>query len=319
MGDSDRDLFPGALEMMVLQILRRGPSHGYALVQSIKQLSGDLLQVEEGSLYPALQRLGRWPMTFRGAFLLLAFAASQGLSQTTTPIRRTFDVVSVKSNHNGGYQIFIDTRPGPRIVAKNVPLSILLSQAFRPLQDSQIVGGPSWINSDRCDVEANAGEPISADQMGPALQFLLEDRFQLKTHREIREMPVYVLTIAKGGLKLKAVTPPLPGGGAVLGGGPGYYKALARPIDTLTGFLAAQLGRPVIDRTELKGYYDLELKFTPEQLPGVPQRATPVVADPTSGTIFTALQEQMGLKLESGGKAPIEVLVIDSAQHPSEN
>ena len=77
--------------------------------------------------------------------------------------------------------------------------------------------------------------------------------------------------------------------------------------------------RPVIDKTELKEYYDLELKFTPEQLPGVPRTATPVVADPTSETIFTALQEQMGLKLESGAKAPLEVLVIDSAQHPSEN
>jgi uncharacterized protein (TIGR03435 family) len=107
----------------------------------------------------------------------------------------------------------------------NVSLRVLLRQAFRPLQDSQIIGGPDWINSDAFDVDARAEQPLSADELSPALQSLLADRFQLRTHRESKELPVYVLAIAKGGPKLKTGVPDSANGGSVSLGLDGHPKA----------------------------------------------------------------------------------------------
>jgi uncharacterized protein (TIGR03435 family) len=168
------------------------------------------------------------------------------------------------------------------------------------------------MKSDAFDVEARSEQPLSTDEIGPALQSLLEDRFQLRTHREMRELPVYILTIVKSGSKLKAVESPYPGGGPMFGV-PGYIRVTSRPISSLANYLSPQVGRPVIDRTGLQGYFDIELKFTSDQLtsPGqAPDNAAP--------TLFAALQEQLGLRLESG-RAMVEVLVVDSISKPTEN
>jgi uncharacterized protein (TIGR03435 family) len=224
-------------------------------------------------------------------FTLIATTVS-GPSQLPDAARRRFDVVSIKSNPVGGDQFGIDSRPGTRFVGTNISLRVLLRQAFRPLQDSQIVGGPNFINSDAFDIDARAEQPLSTDelgQLGPALQSLLAERFQLKTHRESKELPLYVLAIGKGGAKFKSAVPDSPNGGAVSLRA-GYLRAAARPMVQLTNFLALQLGRPVIDRTGLKGYYDIELQFAPDQLGA---GAPPAMDDPTKLSVFAALQEQL--------------------------
>jgi uncharacterized protein (TIGR03435 family) len=187
------------------------------------------------------------------------------------------------------------------------------------------------------------------------VQGLLADRFKLTLHRETREMPVYALVVAKGGPRLKesATVPPdadqagpkfapgpPPGGGPGRGGlpvrgrgmmmGRGQLTGQAAPISLLTEVLSTQIGRTVIDRTGLKGVYDFSLKFTPDETQGLafrgpgdgPAGAGPVDAppppDPSGPSVFTALQEQLGLALESQ-KGPVEVLVIDHVEKPSEN
>jgi uncharacterized protein (TIGR03435 family) len=214
--------------------------------------------------------------------------------------------------------------------------------------NSQLVGAPSWIDTDHFDVEAKAGgdqAAIPSDQIQLMLQSLLEDRFQLKVHWEMREIPVYNLLVAKDGPKVKLspdqtatgtggpapspdpATPPPRGTMRVFGkpspSSPATLvtmSATAIPMSTLLNMLPAYVGRPVIDKVDLKGLYDLRLEFVPEALSVAPagQAAPPVPLDPVGPSIFTALEEQLGLKLESA-KGPVEVLVIDSVSKPSEN
>jgi uncharacterized protein (TIGR03435 family) len=173
------------------------------------------------------------------------------------------------------------------------------------------------------------------------VQSLIEDRFQLKMHREIKELPVYELLVAKSGLKMKlsadqspealqesgSKPPPLPqrGGPAprgVLRMGRGSLETNGAPVSNFILGLSQQLGRPVIDKTGITGFYDIKLQWTPELgqgqvAPGGSEPAPPP-PDISGPSIFTAIQEQLGLRLESS-KGPVEVLVIDSVQKPTEN
>jgi len=203
-----------------------------------------------------------------------------------------------------------------------------------------ISGGPAWINSDRYKINAKAEGNASQGMMqGPMLQVLLEERFKLKIHRETREVTVYALTVAKGGLKLRRVeegscTPrdyaalspsPEPGQKPFCGnGGFGRKGSLvvaeipAISIDEFSKRLSFRLDRPVIDKTGVKGLFDFHLEFAPDIItpqflgqPGEP-------SEPAGQSIFTAIQKQLGLKLELA-KGPREFLVIDRAEKPSEN
>jgi uncharacterized protein (TIGR03435 family) len=171
------------------------------------------------------------------------------------------------------------------------------------------------------------------------VQSLLEDRFQLKVHGETRDLPVYELTVAKGGPKAKLSedqsppmlpepgTPPPPPGTVPRGlmrMGRGDFADSAISIDNFA-LGALYVGRPVIDKTGLKGLYDIKLQWAPERVsnagpfqPGAPIAGPDTAADPSGLSIFTAVQEQLGLKLEST-KGPVKVLVIDRVQKPSEN
>jgi uncharacterized protein (TIGR03435 family) len=210
------------------------------------------------------------------------------------------------------------------------------------------VGGPGWIDSDLWDIEAKAPEGSVPPgtilgfppQMVVMLQSLLEDRFQLKLHRETREAPVYDLTIAKGGSKLKLSEDQTPPSMPERGGPPlqprtvprggmkmvnGDFEASALSFDDFARALAAlYLHRPVNDKTGLKGLYDIKLRWTPDPAigasvgPGGPVAPAPPSGDPPGPDIFTAIQEQLGLRLESA-KGPVEFFVIDSAQRPSGN
>ncbi len=287
------------------------------------------------------------------SFLIPIFAIPV-LSQAPGDPKPSFEVASIKPNTSGQMVMSISAPPGGRFVANGLTFRFLMTYAYR-VRDFQIIGGPGWTNSDRWNIEARAEEgsvpprtgprdPNAPDPIALRLQSLLEDRFQLKFHRETRELPSYELTIAKGGSKVKLSEdqtpfrppekgdpqPQLPQPGKPMPHGMmrmGMSDLEANGIEfaNFVQMLSQVLRRPVIDKTGLKGLYDIKLKWTPEMGQGttpfgpVPAGAAPPPApDPSGPSIFTAVQEQLGLKLEST-KGPAEVLVIDSVQKPDEN
>jgi uncharacterized protein (TIGR03435 family) len=198
---------------------------------------------------------------------------------------------------------------GGRLRITNEPVRLLIRLAFR-LQDAQIVGGPAWIETDRYDIEAKTGLPekIRPDHVGPLMQSLLADRFNLKFHRETQEMKVYALVVAKDGPKLK---PPTEGeaSGANTSGGPhkSHLIATVTTMEVLAGYVGNRLNRIVVDKTGLKDNYDFTLDWAPDEAP-----------DSLVPPLITALREQLGLRLETP-KVPVEVLVIDGIARPSDN
>ena len=285
---------------------------------------------------------------FRIAILLLGSLFSGTFAQSPTP-KPSFEVATVKPNAAGDNRVAIMRQPGGRFMTTNTSLRMLLGFAYG-VRDFQISGGPSWVNTDRWNIEGRAKEsdlPLLAGPLDPTVtnpllqmvQSLIEDRFQFKMHREARELPVYELVVAKGGAKVKlsedqtpirlpergAPPPPPPqrGGPMPRGSmrlGRGDLEATGVPFSNFITALSNQLGRTVIDKTDLKGFYDIKLQWTPEigQGPVVPGGPEPPPPPADGPSIFTAIQEQLGLRLESA-KGPVEVLVIDSVQKPSEN
>jgi uncharacterized protein (TIGR03435 family) len=206
-----------------------------------------------------------------------------------------------------------------------------------------INGGPPWLHSALYEINAKAeGNPSVEMMMGPMLQGLLEDRFQLKIHRQTSEGPVYFLSIARGGPKLHSFTegsctlysifppPPLPPGKEycrrlISARSPASAEAQGATLDEFSKMLLAVLDRPVIDKTGITGRFDIRVEFSREgtKMAGMPllqpNDGRPPAVDPTGPpSIFTALQEELGLRLESG-KGPVETLVIDHIERPSEN
>jgi uncharacterized protein (TIGR03435 family) len=224
--------------------------------------------------------------------------------------------------------------------ATNVTLQTLIRDVYQ-VQASQIAGAPNWLNSETYDVEARMDKSVAEElrKVDPMqslperqrmLQALLADRCKLTLHRETKDLPVYALAIAENGPKLQEAKPGDTYANGIKGpnghpGGPGNIR-MGR--GTLTGqalsmadfvrVLSDQLGRPVLDKTGLTGKYDLTLQWTPDdsQLPGLKQ-AEPQ-PPPSGSSIFTAIQAQLGLELESQD-SPVETLVIDHVEKPSEN
>ncbi|HUK30008.1 MAG TPA: TIGR03435 family protein [Candidatus Acidoferrum sp.] len=253
--------------------------------------------------------------------------------------------------------------------ASGYTMQALITMAYG-IRDFQLSGAPSWLNSERYDVDAkmdgsvaDALQRLSPDDRNAMrqkmLQALLADRLKLTIHRDTKEGQIYNLVIGKNGPKLKeataeesAATPPTGprggggggagtrggGGGAGLTrGGPGMMtmstgrggtqslSMQAVPISNLIDMLARNVGRPVVDKTGLTGKYDIKLEWTRDDLqvqtpPGGAPSGAPAPPPPDSSgpTLFAAIQDQLGLKLESG-KGPIENIVIDHVEKPSEN
>jgi uncharacterized protein (TIGR03435 family) len=220
-----------------------------------------------------------------------------------------------------------------------VPVQMILRQAFS-VEDDRIIGAPSWAKSDRFDIQAKVDgedapklEKLSMDQRQSMLRPLLEDRFHLKYHHETRELPVYVLVVAKGGSKLKESKPDDP---AVSGDdgrrmlrmmGRGRFEAQGTPVGDLIDALSQHVGLTILDKTGLTGNFDFALQWTPED--AAPAMATfgagappgnEGASPPSAGgpSLFTALQEQLGLKLESQ-MGPVDVIVVDRIEQPSPN
>jgi uncharacterized protein (TIGR03435 family) len=291
---------------------------------------------------------------------LVVLAVVSGLTfnlvaQTSRPAepKLAFEVASVRLNTSGTNQVSMGMQPGGRFTAVNIPLALLIRSAYR-LQESQLIGAPDWVATERYDIvakgEGEFGPPVPGGGLARQqlmLQTLLEERFKLKPRRETRQLPVYALVLAHesrklgSALKLSAVdcvalatarkqgaappAPPKAGERPQCGTHMGFGRiAGGMPMTSLARLLSDVVQRSVVDSTGLAGNFDLELSWTPDQLPARPPgtpadqpfRMNGVEIDPNGPSIFTAVQEQLGLKLEST-RGPVEVLVIDHIERPT--
>jgi len=281
------------------------------------------------------------PVAFGVANAPAARAESQSAATGTATARPSFEVASIKPNRSGDNRFFVGMRPGRFTASANTRM--IIEFAYGIQSDKQLLGAPSWVNSDPYDIEGKIddsqyqkiGKLPPEERDGPVMsmvQSLLADRFDLKVSRETRELPVYALVLAKGGPKLTAASGP---------GAKGFRGSMMRTgkitfTDAGVSLLADVLsrepelgGRVVLDETGLMGKYNFALQWTPER--GSPMltemRGSPPPGDgpndapppdATGPSIFTAIQEQLGLKLEPR-KGPVQVLVIDHIDKPSAN
>ncbi|MGA2262712.1 MAG: TIGR03435 family protein [Acidobacteriota bacterium] len=301
--------------------------------------------------------------------------AGTAAQQAQAAAPTSFEVASIKPSDpspNGMFMVRIGASPGGRWTASGITVGMLIQQAY-DVRDYQISGAPSWLNSERYDIVAKADVPnITRDMAKVLLQSLLAERFNLKIHRETKELPIYALVIGKDGHKLhESETQPTsqagsqppdpskpvqkgtynvgaggtagaavsvgPGGkvvdteapvksGSMIRMGRGQLSAQMTPVSAIAAMLAQQLGRPVIDKTDIKGNFDFSLQWTPDETqrgPGLggmdrPATDSPLPSDTSGPSIFTAVQEQLGLRLEAT-KGPVEILVIDHVEKASGN
>jgi uncharacterized protein (TIGR03435 family) len=253
--------------------------------------------------------------------LILALVISPLFWQAPTD-RRSFEVASVRQNKSGLQVPRFESSPG-RFLARNATLKMLIQYAWD--EAGFTIEGPEWISTDRYDIEARAADKASKEEVeGPMLQRLLEDRFGLVVRRAQRPSLVYELTVTRDGPKLRegpcakrdSNAPPLSDPGAVRVCGSILHEnntLKATQIDS--GRLAEELSNwiqtPVIDKTGITRTFDVELRWNAEEL-----AAAPLVDEAPS--IFTALRDQLGLKLEAA-RRPVDVLVVESAKRPAEN
>ena len=258
----------------------------------------------------------------------------------TAPL--TFEVASIKPTAETGFRTGIQMVPGGGLRVSGATLKMLLTIAY-DVREFQIVGGPGWISSDRYDImakPAGSGSDTQASELGQMtdaemktareqlqqrLQALLAERCQLAIHRETKEQSVYALLVGKGGPKIQPVETKTAGGPPRMMMGHGMVNGQGVELQMLATALSNQLGRPVLDRTGLTGRYDIRLQWTPDPgqsmtpLGGPPPGVqAPPPPDPNGPSIFAAVQEQLGLRLESQ-RGPVEMIVIDRVEKPSEN
>jgi uncharacterized protein (TIGR03435 family) len=255
----------------------------------------------------------------------------------------SFEVVSIKPNHSLGDGMIDAGGPDfSRFTVKNSSVKDLITFAYN-MRDFQVSGGPGWIASERFDIEAKVEDSAAQRmrklpstsgqaQMRELVRSLLAERFALKANQRTKNLPIYVLVVAKGGPKLKEVSPsdgqtsyspPLtPGDYRLITGRVSTLTASASPVASLVRVLSQQLGRQLVDETGLKGTYDFTLKWASDM--GVGGGSTSGAADSgsspdtSSTSIFTAIQEQLGLRLKSA-KGPVDTLMIERIEEPTPN
>jgi bla regulator protein BlaR1 len=251
----------------------------------------------------------------------------------------SFEVASIKPTKSGDDKTSI-LFPPSGFTATSVTLQMLIRAAYG-VEDSRISGAPSWLNSEYYDVDARVDSSGADEVRKPSedqlkverqrlLQTLLADRFKLTVHREAKVLPNYALVIAENGPKLQEAKPGDTYGDGLKGvdglpAGPhfmdlrrgGEFKAQAEPVALLARILSRVLGSSVLDKTGLTGDYDFKLKWTPDASLAPSYKGTNS-SESSGPSIFTALQEQLGLKLVTE-QGPVEVLVIDHAEQPSGN
>lgn len=281
-------------------------------------------------------------------FILAAGCCAVAIpSLSQQPAKHSFEVMSVKPSNAGNDNSRINTTP-QRVMFDNVTLRQIILMSFGIRSDSQIEGLPDWARSERFNIDAKVDEELAATlpkmkreerqaMQQEIMQDLLAQRFHMQTHRTKKELPVLALVVVKTGPKLKQSVPPPPPPDAdpkAKPGDPGTSTSMRDgEMDVTNGtmeLLANQIsrmdeadGRVVVDKTGLKGNFDWELRWSPETrsaaVHGADNNAPPPPAqDTTKPTFSTALQEQLGLKLEHD-KAPVDILIIDHLERPTEN
>jgi bla regulator protein BlaR1 len=250
-------------------------------------------------------------------FAIAASLAPRWIAFAQQPAKPSFEVASIKPADPSDKPGFLHTAPG-RLELDGVTVKMLIQQAWA-ISGYRIYGGPSWLDSTRYNIAAKAADEagnLTLDQMRPMLQTLLTDRFHLVVHRETKELPLYRLVVSRNGKKFSE---------SAASGEPqarmstGQINDEKASLDTLASQLGQQLGRFVVNQTGLRGDFALHLQWTPD--PGQNQGGdsdTPPPAGVEGPSLFTALQEQLGLKLESA-KGPVAALVIDHAEKPDAN
>jgi uncharacterized protein (TIGR03435 family) len=247
----------------------------------------------------------------------------------------SFEVASIKPT--GPAPNFFSSSPD-RFVRGNITLSGLLVYAY-DVVEFQIQGGPDWVRTSRFDIEAKADGRPTAEEMRSMVKRLLAERFNLKVHIETQELPRYALVKARSDGRLgdklrpsasdcsappdsRPPTPPRPGEVPPffvmyrMGGGVRAMKMNGRPISQLIRSIQVDAGRIVVDKTGLTGIYDIELETELLQRPGIPAQVAQTVTPREGLSLFTALQEQLGLKLEPE-RGPVDVLIIDRVEKPT--
>jgi uncharacterized protein (TIGR03435 family) len=266
-------------------------------------------------------------------------------------VRLAFDAASVKMNKSGSEQGLDKVSPGGRFTATNLTLEYLIRFAYerspqsRGMEPFEVTNGPGWIRRDRFDVNATAGREVSLKELRSMLQAMLVERFKLRTHYETRQAPVYRMMVAnrdKLGPQLRraeaecasvpadplrGITPGKSEPCGYFGPSPTVPMGSDRAYQAIRGLSMADfamrlypyLGRRVVDGTGLAGYFDAEFEFTAEVVMPPPSPEQP---NPYDGrvlpSIFSVLPQQLGLRLESQ-RGAVEVLVVDYAEHPTDN
>ena len=293
------------------------------------------------------------PRLAAGTFLCVAAFLSGSRPQAQTPAHApdsqasyVYEAASVKPNKTAPQGSSIRRLPGGRLQATNMPLRALITFAYQ-VQGFQLVEDPAWIRNDTFDIVAKMeGDPPPVPPgQGPdphmiAMRTLLAERFNLLVHRQTREMDIYALVLARPdgrlGPALKPTTQDCAAMAAAARGGappgpsagpnspvvcgmralPGRLVAGAMPMTLLANSLSGQVQRIVVDRTALSGAWDFEITFAPDRPLNPPPGVEFPPADPNAPSLFTALQEQLGLRLQST-KGPVDVLVVDRIEQPT--
>lgn len=251
----------------------------------------------------------------------IGLLTAEGLAQVPAGDKLAFEAASVKRNESGSTNGGVGLRPGGYLAA-NTLLRTMIVHAYH-LKPLQVVGGPDWIGSDRFDVQARAAQGSSDDDLFQMVQTLLAERFKLVVHHEVRELPIYALVRVRADGKLgprlrpsasdcSAGTNPCGMYATSYGDRGGTITTKSRTLDDLALSLGGMLDRTVANRTELDGRYEMDLSW------GGDSRTAPSMASNSAPMVFTAIQEQLGLKLEPS-RGPVDVLVIDHVEHPAED
>jgi uncharacterized protein (TIGR03435 family) len=262
-------------------------------------------------------------MRILGALLFLATLGGAQTPSKPAPDLK-FEVASLKPSPPDSRGGAIRPSPGgERYEANGIPLKLMIQVAYRVKAD-QVVGLPAWIDSDLFDMNAKAERPSSVEELHVMLQNLLAERFQLKFHRATKELPMYAMTVDKAGPKLESHE-------AKSAGDPWIDQAQTKflhltltatsaPMDYLAWRLSMLLDLPVVDQTHLKGGYDFKISYTADLPPNIAPEAhvNGEAIDTTGPTIFEAMRQQLGLKLEKT-RGPVEILQIDHVEKLSGN
>jgi len=259
------------------------------------------------------------------AVIGLAFAVvATSLSAQAPTAPPKFEVASIRENKSGSGASFSSPRPGGNYIASNMTLRSLAWVSYR-IPRERVIGGPGWVDTVRFDIAAKAGDNVSPAQMNEMLKSLLAERFQLVARQELRDLPVYALVVARrdgtfgprfranpldcadriAAQKAESTLPPNAVRPCTLSQSERQLHGGVQTMNALADKLSQIADRPVVNRTGLTGTYDFDLEWAP-------------TSDANGVSVFTAVQEQLGLRLEPS-VAQLDVVVIDSAQRPTEN